>query len=138
MYYCNFYFQRIKKIIYIVPDRINAEVRYENVSRAVSFSFEVLASLSISIIKWFRCNEMAVNPEKFQIMLLGCNNVKDSMDIDKCKITSTDNVKLLGITLNKKLNFNSHNEGICKKASQNISAFFRIRKYLDRDKAKLL
>ena len=93
---------------------------------------------SISIIKWFRYNEMVVNPEKFQIMFLGCNNVKVSMDIDKCKITSTDTVKLLGITLDNKLNFNSHIEGICKKANQKISALFRIRKYLDREKAKLL
>ena len=93
---------------------------------------------SISIIKRFRYNEMVINLERFQIMFLGCNNVKVSMDIDKCKITSTDTVKLLGITLDNKLNFNSHIEGICKKANQKISALFRIRKYFNREKAKLL
>ena len=60
------------------------------------------------------------------------------MDIDECKITSTDTVKLLGITLDNKLNSNSHIEGICKIANQKISALFRIRKYFDREKAKLL
>ena len=93
---------------------------------------------SASVVKWFRYNEMVVNPDKFQIMFLGCNDLKVSLDIDTFNITSTDTVKLLGITLDNKLNFNSHIEGICKKANQKISALFRIRKYLDREKAKLL
>ena len=82
---------------------------------------------SASVIKWFRYNEMVVNPDKFQIMFLGCNDLKVSLDIDTFNITSTDTVKLLGITLDNKLNFNSHIEGICKKANQRIRKVIKIR-----------
>ena len=50
---------------------------------------------------------MVVNPEKFQVMFLGCKT-EESLEIDGHTLESSDTVKLLGVTLDKKLNFNDH------------------------------
>ena len=47
-------------------------------------------------------------------------------------------VKLLGITLDNKLNFNEHVSNICKKASQKIHALARISNYMCQNKLRIL
>ena len=47
-------------------------------------------------------------------------------------------VKLLGITIDKKLNFNEHVTNIHKKANQKFHALKRIAKYLDSNKLRIL
>ena len=82
---------------------------------------------------------MAANPEKFQIMFLGMNeNSSISIDIGNTSISSTNHVKLLGVTIDNKLDFTKHIEAICKQASQKTSAILRIRSYISIDKASKL
>ena len=45
---------------------------------------------------------------------------------------------MLGITLDSKLNFNSHIHDICEKAGQKLNAMFRITPYIDFAKKRLL
>ena len=47
-------------------------------------------------------------------------------------------VKLLGVTIDNKLNFNEHVTKICKMANQKLHALARIAKYLKLDKLKIL
>ena len=61
-------------------------------------------------VKWFTDNQMIVNPEKFQAIIL--KNSKNSknyepvkLEIGRAKIETKDTVKLLGITIDNKLNF---------------------------------
>ena len=82
---------------------------------------------------------MAANPGKFQIMFLGLNeNTSINFDIGDISISSTNHVKLLGVTIDNKLDFSKHIEAICKQASQKTSAILRIRNYLSIDKASKL
>ena len=62
------------------------------------------------IIKWFSNNSMVANPAKFQLMYLGniLNINTLSMYIGNEKILPTDEVKLLGIKIDKKLSFKNH------------------------------
>ena len=53
------------------------------------------------------------------------------MSFDGENITSLDTVELLGITLNKKINFKRHITNICHKANNKAKALFRIRKFLN-------
>ena len=46
--------------------------------------------------------------------------------------------KLLGITIDKELKFNSHLLGICKKASAKVTALTRLVKLVPLEKKKLL
>ena len=47
-------------------------------------------------------------------------------------------VELLGITLDKNLDFKSHIENICSKANNKINALFRIQSFLTLEQVKVL
>ena len=91
------------------------------------------------ILNWFKENRMCANPAKFQMMFLGLkiNNLL-CLNIDGQKIKQSEHVKLLGVQIDNKLNFNVHVKELCKKMNQKLSAFSRIRPFLNREKAKIL
>ena len=55
------------------------------------------------------------------------------MAIKNCK-----EVEILGITLDRNMNFHTHIKNICTKAGQKLSALLRISPYLDQGKKVLL
>ena len=64
-------------------------------------------------VKWFTDNQMVVNPDKFQAMIL--QNSKNSknyepakLEIGRAEIETKNTVKLLGITMDNKLNIEEH------------------------------
>ena len=67
---------------------------------------------------------MKVNPDKFHLLL----SDKKSHQVDICnkKFSSTCSENFLGIKIDNKLTFEEHVEGLCKKASQKVSAVARI------------
>ena len=98
---------------------------------------EVIESLHKDIpviIDWFNFNEIVVNAAKFQFLAVGCDAIQ-SIVADGHTITSSESVKLLGVTIDNKLSFTPHIKQLCAKANQKISALFRIRSYLNVKKA---
>ena len=90
-------------------------------------------------IDWYQDNEMVANPEKFQLMFLGLKgDLKLCIDINGNVVQMTDSVKLLGITIDSKLNFNEHVKSICKKTSNKVRAFSRIAPNLEYEKSTIL
>ena len=89
------------------------------------------------IIKWFSNNSMVANPVKFQLMYLGNITNFDNLSIliGKEKLLPTDEVKLLGVKIDRKLSFNAHIKGFYSKASNKISALRRIRSFISIEKA---
>ena len=70
---------------------------------------------------------MIVNPDKFQAMILqNSRNSKNyepvKLEIESAKIETKNTVKLLGITIDNKLNFEEHISELCKKASMQLNA----------------
>ena len=71
---------------------------------------------STRFIQWFADNQMKANPGKFQAIAVGkhthseniCFNLGDN--IVKCE----DSVKLLGVTIDFKLDFDEHISNVCK------------------------
>ena len=62
-------------------------------------------------LTWLINNKMMVNPNKFQAILFTESKftyVKETMNIGNEKIESLSAVKLLGIEIDDKLNFNNH------------------------------
>ena len=91
------------------------------------------------IMEWFRVNSMAANPAKFQVMFMGRKLTDDLyLTINGVNLKAKNSVKLLGVTFDCKLNFDSHIEKLCKTASQKVKALFRIRPYLSVKYAKQL
>ena len=60
------------------------------------------------------------------------DNNEVTFNVSDVIIPPSDQVKLLGLKIDKKLNFESHIGGICKKASWHIGAIARIAKFLDK------
>ena len=58
------------------------------------------------------------------------------MNIGSSCIEQSDTEKLLGITLDKNLNYNYHAADICKKAGQKLHALARVAKFMDQEKLK--
>ena len=58
---------------------------------------------------------MVANPVKFQLMYLGHITNFDNLSIliGKEKLLPTDEVKLLGVKIDRKLSFNAHIKGFC-------------------------
>ena len=88
------------------------------------------------LLAWFKMNEMKSNNDKCHLLII--NN--DSSIINR--FTANDfiftNFKLLGITIDHKLNFNEHVTKICIKANQKLHALKRIAKYLDSEKLRII
>ena len=83
-----------------------------------------IKTVAESLTLWFRNNCMKVNPDKLHLLL----SDKKIHQVDICneKLSSTCSEKLLGIKIDNKLTFEEHVEGLCKKASQKVSALARI------------
>ena len=61
-----------------------------------------------------------------------------NMSFDGKTIKSSDTVELLGITLDKNINFKRHIQNICRKANNKTKALLRIRKFLNLEQARVL
>ena len=64
------------------------------------------------------------------------NNIDNR--IGNAEITGSKSVKLLGVTIDYKLNFNDHVTNICKKQAKSFMHFARIAKYLDSNKLRII
>ena len=92
-----------------------------------------------NILFWFRTNSLKANAGKFQFMILNWkNHRRQQMVINSITVKESNEVILLGITIDNKLVFKKHIENLCRTAQYKLHALTRIRKYLTLDKAILL
>ena len=71
-------------------------------------------------IRWFKDNGMEANPVRFEFMI-GSNQALQQRKLridENTEIHSEDHVKLLGVTIDNKLNFSQHVSICCSKASR--------------------
>ena len=93
-------------------------------------------------IDWLQMNQMIANPEKFKAIVLKRLNVNETLNvnlqINDIRITTSSEVDLLGVTIDSKLTFDSYIRNICKKASRQLNALFRLNRYLLPHQRKVL
>ena len=100
---------------------------------------ENLISDTKSILNWFRLNSLKANPGKFQFMILGDkSHHKHILKINLIQVEASDDVLLVGITIDKKLTFKQQIENLCRRAQYKLHALRRIKKFLTIEKAKIL
>ena len=76
---------------------------------------------------------MVANSKKFQLMFFARNkSIEKEMSFVGKAIKSSSTIELLGITLDKNVNFKSHIENICCIADNKIKTLYRIRSFLIR------
>ena len=69
-------------------------------------------------MQWFKDNMMIVKPDKFQVIIIDRKNQQNnptSIRINGININSENSVRLLGLEIDNKLNFDKHITQLCKK-----------------------
>ena len=86
--------------------------------------------------RWFKDNFWKISLGIGHFLLR--NHPKEvSIILENEIINNSNSVKLLGVTIDKKLDFNEHVTELCKKANQKLHALARISNYMDKDKLKI-
>ena len=79
--------------------------------------------------KWYDSNLLAGNLKKYRTMNIGYSRDHDSAEHTICvnneEIKTVETLKLLGVTIDSKLNFTDHISSICK-VSQRIGVLVRL------------
>jgi len=82
---------------------------------------------------------MILNPDKCSYLVLGNKKqVIQSLHFENFILPNVSEEKILGITFDNKLRFDSHIKVICKKANQKLSALSRISCYMHQKQRKLI
>ena len=66
-----------------------------------------------------------------------CFSSEVKMSIFRSLIQESDEEKLLGVTLDRRLNFKNRVSNLCKKATQKLHALARVSKYMEKSKLEL-
>ena len=91
------------------------------------------------MLDWFEINSMKTNPGKFQFMVLGVKSIVPfKLNVNGRIIPCSNEVELLGITIDNEFKFKKHTENLCKKSSYKLHALRRIRGYLKVGKTRIL
>ena len=88
-----------------------------------------------------------IDPQIFEFNLSNRTNTllleksffSDKMNLENADyIENSDSQKLLGVTIDRKLNFNEHVTNLCDKASKQIQTLARIFLYISQTQSRLL
>jgi len=91
-----------------------------------------------TLSSWFKDNYLSVNDTKTQALSIGpCKYIYD-LYMNNSKIELSDDVKILGVTLDSKLNYKSHITDQLNKAYAKTSAIRRIRRFLPTEQLTML
>ena len=85
---------------------------------------------------WFSENFLKANADKCH--LIASSKVPVDIQISDIKVTSESRVKLLGIHIDNRLNFDYHVSQLCKKASKKLHVLAAIFKYVETSKRRVL
>ena len=89
-----------------------------------------------SMFNWFSENFLKTNADKCH--LIASSKVLVDIQISDIKVTSGSKVKLLGVHIDNRLNFDYNVSQLCKKASKKLHALARNFKYVETSKRRFL
>ena len=84
---------------------------------------------------------MVVNPDKFQAIILDKrkrDHTDEHITVDNQQIKVVSSVKLLGLQLDDRVDFNLHINHICKSAANQLNALIRLKKFMNFEEKKIL
>ena len=103
---------------------------------------KTLETETSTVLNWFKINEMKSNNDKCHLIVSDVNTRSYSsisyIYLGNEFLECEDTVKLLGVKIDKHLNFNVHISNLLKKGSQKLHALMRISKFMSEDKLKLI
>ena len=111
------------------------EITLYSFSNPISNMISLLEEESNTAMECLKENKTIANPEKFHSIILTKDRSSNSgLEVKiGIKIIKTEkSVKLLGITIDNSLNFNSPISSLCKKSSAQLNAIFRLNSFLSK------
>ena len=131
----------INDIFYFVSESNLTNYADDNTPYAIDTNIDTLITKLVDdtskLVTWFNDNYFKMNAEKCKLLIT--NHADDiSAIISGESITCRKSVKLLGINIDNKLDFNIHISGLCKKVSLKLHALARISHFLCTDKLRIL
>ncbi len=93
---------------------------------------------TLSAIIWFEDNFMKLNEDKCHFIIAANTNEHLWVKVGEKLIWESSEEKLLGVTIDKNLNFNTHLSILCSKVNQKVSALARVVKFIPLEKRKIL
>ena len=131
----------LNHIFYFVSDCNLTNYADDNTPYAISSNvndlIESLVNDTSTLIEWFNNNYFKMNADKCHLLIT--NHEDDvSVVIDGEIIKGEKSVKLLGINIDNKLDFNYHVSNLCKKVSLKLHALTRISCFMSTDKLRIV
>ena len=105
-------------------------------SKCINSLLKKLEDNTSEIVKWLRNNYMKSNSDKNHLIVTNCE--KACITIDNNLIQANTSVKLLGVTIDNKLNFDEHISKICKTVSTKLHALARVAKFMTSEKLRII
>ena len=101
-------------------------------SKDLTVLLEILQKECETAINWLITNNMIVNPDKFQSTIIRSKKGlrKSVLNINGVELTMESSVKILGIEIDNKVNFEKHISNICKKVSNQLNAICRLQTFM--------
>ena len=102
---------------------------FKEVKTILKKNFELL-------IGWFYENNMVLNPGKCHYLVINKDIAIESIELDGKILHAEAEQKLLGIIIDKDLNFQNHTKSVIKTANQKLSALLRVAPFMTDFKKK--
>ena len=132
-----FFFMDTTKIANYADDNTTYTIE-ENIMELL----KVLESETLTVLNWFKLNEMKPNQGKCHLLVADINHrdysSKSYVYLDNAFLENEESVKLLGVEIDQNLDFNKHITSLLKEGNQKLHALMRISKYLTKDKLRLI
>ena len=109
-YFCNF---AVDNSLYSIEDN------FKKIETSLKKNLELLQG-------WFYENHMVLNPGKCHHLMINKDIVNEYIVIGKKTLHAEAEQKLLGIIIDKDLNFLSHLKSVIKTANQKLSALIKV------------
>ena len=106
---------------------------HSSFTNSISHLIKTLESETNIATSWLTSNKMIANPDKFHSIILTKNkaaNLDIEVKIGDQTIKSEQYIKLLGVTIDNKLNFDKHVSDLCITAPAQLNALFRFKNIL--------
>ena len=103
--------------------------------KSISYIMSSLGHDITIFSKWFYNNFMVLNPDKCSFMLVGVDDeLQTNLVCGNETLKKSKQEKVLGITIDNKLNFATHLLNITKNANIKFNALTRVQIYMTADK----
>ena len=102
-------------------------------SKSLPDLVNILENEADSALSWLEQNEVIANPNKFHAPFVKkdqTNTCDINLDLHGHSITSEETVKLLGVALDYKLNFDPNISSLCKKAAAQLKVLERLKSFI--------